>query len=55
MKSMLSSFWNDQAGLSAVEYAIAGALVIAMGVVGFTQLGNNVNGRITDLATAVGS
>ena len=53
MKSMLKKFWNDEAGLSAVEYAIAGALVIAVAAGAFVTLGNNVSSKITALANCV--
>ncbi len=53
MKSMLVKFWNDESGLSAVEYAIAGALVAATLVTAFTDLGEAVVLRIDSLVAAV--
>jgi Flp pilus assembly pilin Flp len=38
-----------------VEYAIAGALVAAVGAAVFTTLGQHVSSRISDLATDVGT
>ncbi len=51
----VKNFWNDEEGLTAVEYAVAGG-VIATGVVAaFGDLGTEVDGVIdrlhTELAT----
>jgi len=54
MKTMLKSFWNDEAGLTAVEYAIAGALVSAAVVLAFTNLGAAITARIEAITTAIG-
>lgn len=52
--NMIKKFWNDEAGLSAVEYAVAGGLVILGVVTAFTNLGTAVATRIGALVTAVG-
>ncbi len=45
----VKNFWNDEEGLTAVEYAVAGG-VIATGVVGmFGDLGDQVLSMITNL------
>ena len=49
----LSEFWHQEEGLTMVEYAIAGALVAAATVTAFTNLGQSVINRITDLAADV--
>lgn len=54
MKSMLKKFLNDETGLSAVEYAVAGGLVVLALVTAFTDLGAAVATRIGELVTAVG-
>ncbi len=48
------AFLRDEEGLTMVEYAIAGALVAAAAAATFTNLGNSVIARITDLAADVG-
>jgi pilus assembly protein Flp/PilA len=55
IKSLLTEFVQDESGLTAVEYAIAGALVAGSLVVAFTQLGTAVGNTIGDLQTAVES
>jgi pilus assembly protein Flp/PilA len=53
MKTLIQKFWRDEDGLSAVEYAVAGALIV-VGLVGaFTNLGNAVLARINQLVTAL--
>ena len=49
----VKKFINDEEGLSAVEYAIAGALVIGVAAGAFITLGTNVNDRIGTLADCV--
>jgi pilus assembly protein Flp/PilA len=53
MKKFIVAFMRDEAGLTMVEYAIAGALVAAGAVIAFTTLGTNIATRITGLATDV--
>jgi pilus assembly protein Flp/PilA len=53
VKAWLVRFFQDEQGLTMVEYAIAGALVTAAAVGAFTNLGNAVVTRITALVTAV--
>jgi pilus assembly protein Flp/PilA len=55
MKKLVNTFLRDEAGLTMVEYAIAGALVAAATVTAFTLLGNNIIAKITALAGFVGS
>jgi pilus assembly protein Flp/PilA len=50
MKKLISSFLQNEAGLTMVEYAIAGALVAAASVTAFTTLGGNIITKITALA-----
>ena len=51
--NMLKAFWQEETGLTMVEYAVAGALVTAAAVTAFTTLGTNVTTRIDQLGTAV--
>lgn len=45
---------NDEEGLTIVEYAIAGGLVAASLVIAFTQLGDVVGDRISELCQGAG-
>ena len=54
MKNFLRKFLRDERGLTAVEYAIAGGLVVAGLAVAFTNLGNAALARIQGLVTALG-
>jgi pilus assembly protein Flp/PilA len=54
MKHLIITFFRDDAGLTMVEYAIAGALVAAASVTAFTLLGTNIVAKINDLAGFVG-
>ena len=53
MKSMIVAFVRDEAGLTMVEYAIAGALVAAGAALAFTNLGIAVFNRINALKDLV--
>ncbi|EKO3560995.1 Flp family type IVb pilin [Vibrio fluvialis] len=51
----VKDFWQDEEGLTAVEYAVAGSL-IALAVVGaFTGLGNAVGNAINDMTNVIES
>jgi len=39
MKKFVLAFLKDEAGLTMVEYAVAGALIVAGAALAFTQLG----------------
>ena len=53
MRDFLHSFIKDEHGLTMVEYAIAGGLVVAAGAAVFTTLGTAVSTRISELAADV--
>ncbi|WP_371379421.1 Flp family type IVb pilin [Thalassotalea aquiviva] len=52
LKKLFSDFIEDENGLTAVEYAIAGALVSVAVVTAFSQLGDAVEGTIDNLCVA---
>ncbi|WP_417345637.1 Flp family type IVb pilin [Ferrimonas sp.] len=52
-KKALVEFWNDESGLSAVEYAIAGSLVVGGMVIAFGQLGTEATEEIELLCKSV--
>ena len=45
MKNLIAKFWNEEEGLTAVEYAVAGGVIVVGLVLAFTNLGNAVLGR----------
>lgn len=53
MRDFIHSFIGDERGLTTVEYAIAGALIVAVGTTVFTTLGTAISARISELAAAV--
>jgi pilus assembly protein Flp/PilA len=55
MKKFIVAFLKDEAGLTMVEYAIAGALISIAAVTAFTDLGTAIATRINGLVTAVNS
>ena len=54
MFDYLQAFLRDEAGLTMVEYAVAGALISAAAVTAFTDLGTAVITKINAIATAIG-
>ncbi len=54
LMTAIRAFMRDETGLETVEYAIAGALIVAASVAAFTLLGQNVATEINDLANVVG-
>ena len=55
MRDFIWSFIEDEHGLTMVEYAIAGGLIVAVGTTIFTTLGTAISTRISELATDVGA
>ncbi|GAA4879595.1 Flp family type IVb pilin [Ferrimonas pelagia] len=53
LKQALIEFWNDESGLTTVEYAVAGSLVAAALVTAFTDLGEEVGTSISNLCEQV--
>jgi Flp pilus assembly pilin Flp len=43
MKDMLKSFLMDETGAELAEYAVAVALLVAIGLVVYKTLGNSIN------------
>lgn len=50
---MMKRFWNEEEGLTMVEYALAGALIAAVAIAGFTTLGTSVSNKADTLATTI--
>lgn len=50
----IQNFIDDENGLTAVEYAIAGGLVVGAMVTAFVNLGTSATGQIETLSCAAG-
>ena len=53
MRKFLSHLWNDESGISSVEYAILLALVGAGLIFGAELLSNAVENEMTDTANCI--
>ncbi|WP_409422128.1 Flp family type IVb pilin [Pseudaeromonas sp. ZJS20] len=53
LTNMMRGFWQDEEGLTTVEYAVAGTLVALAVVTAFTDLGTAVGTSINNLVTAI--
>ena len=47
------TFWKNESGLSAVEYIVAGTLIVVLLVAGFAALGTTVDNRLLFLRNAL--
>ena len=54
IKQYLINLYNDEQGLTTVEYAIAGGLVGAAVVGSFTSLGSTLSNKIGAIIDALG-
>ena len=50
MKTLMA-LWKEEDGLSAVEYAVVGAVLIAGLVTAFTSLSDKVANKVNTIAT----
>jgi pilus assembly protein Flp/PilA len=55
IKGLLTELVQDESGLTAVEYAIAGGLVVGGMVAAFVTLGTGATAKIQCLSDAVGT
>ncbi|MDH4582119.1 Flp family type IVb pilin [Pseudomonas sp. BN415] len=53
IKQSVVKFVKDEAGLTTVEYAVAGSLVAGAVIIAFTGLGTAVTTEINRLATCI--
>ncbi|MBL4287932.1 Flp family type IVb pilin [Vibrio fluvialis] len=51
----VKDFWQDEEGLTAVEYAVAGSLIALAVVTAFTNLGTAVGDAINDMTNVINS
>jgi len=55
LKTALTALWNEEEGLTVVEYAIAGGLIGAAVIGAFILLGGRVGAIITFIYTQLGA
>lgn len=56
MKSLtlaIRRFWNDEEGVTAIEYGLIAALIALVIVVGLTAAGTNINALFTKISTCI--
>jgi pilus assembly protein Flp/PilA len=53
MKHLVSRFLADEAGATAVEYALLAALIAVVIIGGATALGTQINQKFNDIATSI--
>ena len=49
------AIWKKEEGLTTVEYAVAGGIIVAAVIAGFQLLGGNVGKVINNIAAALGA
>ena len=54
MVAAMKRFWNDESGATAVEYGLMVALIAVVIIVAVTAIGNNLNTKFNQAATAIG-
>ncbi len=55
MRQFFQRLWNDESGISSVEYALLLAFVAAGIIAGAELLSNAVSGEMTDAASCITS
>ena len=55
MKKMIMNFLRDEAGVTAIEYALIAALVAVAAITGWNLLGTAINTQASDVAGIVES
>lgn len=54
MKNLVSRFFKDESGATAIEYGLIAALISVVIIVAVTAIGENVQGRFEAVQTALG-
>lgn len=52
--AQIMAFIREEQGLSMVEYAVAGAVIVSGAVVAFQTLGSNVSTQIDSISSNIG-
>ena len=55
MVKLAKNLWQDESGISAVEYALLAALVGVAFIVGAKVLGSAINSKLNDVANNMNS
>ncbi len=53
LNNVLIAFWQEESGLTIVEYALTGALIAVVAITGLTTLGTNIEAKLTTIAGLV--
>ena len=53
MMDGLRRFWNDEEGMTTVEYALLLVLIVVVAVTAWTTLGSNVNTKVLTAGNAI--
>ena len=48
---MLSNFWKDNSGATAIEYGLIAALIAVVIITALTTIGTNLSAGFTNVAT----
>ncbi len=55
MRKFMTKLWQDESGISSVEYVLLLALIGSAIIIGASLLGNEVGQQLSDTATCVAS
>ena len=53
MRDYLRRFWNDEEGMTTVEYALLLVLIVVVAVTAWTTLGTNVKSKVETAGNAI--
>jgi pilus assembly protein Flp/PilA len=53
MQNLIKNFVNDESGATAIEYGLIAALIAVAMIAGATQLGESIDDKFQDVATAL--
>jgi pilus assembly protein Flp/PilA len=53
LSKILKAFWQEESGLTMVEYAVAGSLITVAAIAAFTALGGAVAAQIVRITAAI--
>ena len=53
MKSLLTQFWRDESGATAIEYGLIGALIAVVIITAVTKIGTNLKATFNNVANGV--
>ena len=53
LQNTLITFWQEESGLTIVEYALTGALIAVVAITALTTLGTTISTKLGTIATAV--